>query len=136
MNTPDELDLRTIRRAWSKLTSSVPDEWTPANKARGQCAITACIIQDCLGGRLIRTVATQPDGSTESHYANLLDNGVILDATWVQFPDGTEVGPWEEREREYVLGFPETLTRFQLLMQRIDAVCTLDAVAEEGISPT
>ena len=135
MNSPDDFDLKLIRRAWSRLTSATPDEWTRESSARGQCAITACVMQDCLGGKLIRTMATAPGREPASHYANLLDNGVILDATASQFPEGTEFEEWEERTREYVLGYPATLARYYLLVQRINEVATLDLVRKEGITP-
>jgi hypothetical protein len=126
--TPDQLDVSIIRRAWSRETSASPDEWTPWNRSRGQCAITAVIVQDCIGGKLIRTVATKPDGTEESHYANLLDNGVEYDLTASQFPEGTEFGPWEERTREYVLGYPATKARYFALVRRLNECRTLDTI--------
>lgn len=100
-----------------------------ANRARGQCAVTACIIQDCMDGRLIRTVATLPDGSTESHYANLIDHDVIVDLTEDQFPEGTTFGPWEERARDYVLSYPRTRERYLTLVRRLNEIRTLERVA-------
>jgi hypothetical protein len=126
MSAPEALDVGIIRRAWSKETSASPDKWTTKNRSRGQCAITACIIQDCIGGRLIRTVAVLPDGTEESHYANLLDNDVEYDLTAVQFPEGTTFGPWEERTREYVLGYPATKARYMAFVRRLNELRTLD----------
>lgn len=129
MNTLDDLDVALIRRAWNASTSASPEEWSKDNVARGQCAITALLVQDCLEGTLIRTVATKPDGSEESHYANLLEHDVIFDLTDSQFPPGTEFGPWEERTREYVLSFEPTRERYAALLRRCNELRTLDKVA-------
>lgn len=123
------LDVDIIRRAWNRSTSASPEQWTRANPARGQCAVTACIVQDCLGGKLIRTLATPPGGEPESHYANLLDHDVIFDLTEGQFPEDTEMGAWEERTREYVMSFEPTVTRYRTLVRRLNELRTLDTLA-------
>lgn len=46
-----ELELALVN-SWSKETSLDPDNWAPANSALGQCAVTALIINDYLGGRI------------------------------------------------------------------------------------
>lgn len=103
-----------IRKAWSAQTSANPDEWTPQNRANGQCAVTALIVQDYFGGELLRVV--NHDG--QSHYYNLID-GVEIDLTRQQFESYYPQGPPEVREREYVLSFPETLRRYALLKGRL-----------------
>lgn len=128
-STQDDLDVGIIRRAWNRATSATPDEWARTNRSRGQCAITALVVQDCIGGDLVRTIASLPDGTAESHYANLLDHGVILDLTESQFPEGTTFGPWEERTRVYVLSYPKTLARYLKIVQRLNELRTLDRVA-------
>jgi hypothetical protein len=123
------LDVVAIQRAWNKMTSATPEQWSPRNRARGQCAVTALLVQDCIGGILVRTMATLPDGTSESHYATMDDvSGVIFDLTEVQFPEGTTFGPWESREREYVLSFDPTAERYQLLLQRVNEVQTIERV--------
>jgi len=129
----DTLDVAAIRLAWNRSTSASPEQWSARNRARGQCAITACVVQDCLGGRIIRTEATLPGGNTESHYANLLEHDVILDLTESQFPEGTVFGSWEERTREYVLGFPTTNARYLRLVQRLNELRTLQKVQAAGL---
>lgn len=129
----DSLDVNLIRRAWNRKTSANPAEWSPSNRARGQCAITALVVQDCFDdSKLIRTVATLPDGSTESHYATMVEHGVFIDLTDSQFPEGTKYGPWEDRSREYVTSFPETRARYQLLCKRMNELRTLDNLARFG----
>jgi hypothetical protein len=57
-----ELEL-ALRAAWSRETSEDPDEWSPANPSRGQCAVTALVIRELLGGEiLIATVRGEPLG--------------------------------------------------------------------------
>jgi hypothetical protein len=102
-----------IRRAWNSSTSVTPSEWTVGNPASGQCAVTALIVQEALGGRIMRTSV----GDT-SHYFNLLDDGEEIDLTAEQFPGGLPWAPPEERSRQYVLSFPATEARHRVLKAR------------------
>lgn len=106
--------MRDIRLAWSKDTSSDPEGWGPENPAYGQCAVTALVVQDKLGGVLLRAKV-----GDVSHYWNRTDHGDEIDLTREQFPDGTEIGPGAERSREYVLSFPDTERRYQRLRERV-----------------
>ncbi|MBI4145549.1 hypothetical protein HY493_05100 [Candidatus Woesearchaeota archaeon] len=116
-----------LRQAWARETSADPDSWTIENPAWGQCAVTALVVNDHLGGKLIWAPAKLPDGREVSHYFNELPNGVV-DLTKVQFPPGTLLPPGIEKKkdkmstREYVLSFPATQTRYLLLKQRVFAV--------------
>lgn len=110
-----------IRRAWCRETSSCPDEWSRENPARGQCAVTALILQDLTGGgQLLRA-----EVNGESHYWLLTEDGVELDMTLCQFGDDPEIGKIEMRARAYVLSFPDTVRRYNLLKQRIAVLCAL-----------
>lgn len=102
-----------IRLAWSRETSADPDGWTPENPAYGQCAVTALAVQDELGGELRRAVV-----NGVSHYWNLLPDGRHLDLTLSQFESPLRYEPdakGESRDRAYVLSFPETAERYELL---------------------
>lgn len=44
--------LDAVRRSWSIGTST---KWTLANPAAGQCSVTALVVQDHFGGRLLKT---------------------------------------------------------------------------------
>lgn len=118
MSLPDPsqiVDVPLIWRSWNRYTSATPEEWSKANPARGQCAVTALIVQDVAGGGLLRALV-----NGESHYWNLLPNGVEIDLTLQQFgPDPEITPPIEERDRIYVLSFPETRRRYRLLLQRL-----------------
>lgn len=105
-----------IAEAWCRETSASPEEWSEENPALGQCAVTALVVQDLLGGRLVRdTVGGQ------SHYFNLVLGGALgLDLTMVQFGEGAQYdGAPEERDREYVLSFPHTAARYELMRRRL-----------------
>lgn len=108
-----------MHRAWCRETSADPEGWTPENPAWGQCAVTALVVQDELGGTLRRAVV-----NGVSHYWNLLPDGRHLDLTLWQFKRPLTYDPdvfGEEREREYVLSFPDTAKRYELLRARADA---------------
>jgi hypothetical protein len=103
-----------VFRAWGRETSLDPDRWSPRNPAWGQCAVTALLVQDMLGGRLLRSVV-----QGTSHYWNLFPDGRELDLTLHQFGPKAEPGVPEERSREYVLSFPDTARRYGLLRLRV-----------------
>ena len=103
-----------LRRAWSRSTSADPGGWAPDNPAWGQCAVTALVVQDILGGRLVRAAV-----NGMSHYYNLLDTGEQIDLTLEQFPAGSSLEDQAFREREYVLSFADTARRYQLLKETI-----------------
>ena len=109
----DQLE-RDIRSAWSAETSADPAGWTATNPAWGQCAVTALVVQDELGGQLERTVI-----SGISHYYNRLPDGQVVDLTIKQFYEPDASGIVEGRDRSYVLGFPDTRRRYDLLRERI-----------------
>lgn len=100
--------------AWSRQTSADPERWVPDNPAWGQCAVTALVVQDEVGGDLLRTTV---DGG--SHYWNRLPDGSEVDLTREQFPKGAKYGQAVIKDREYVLSFPDTARRYQLLRRQV-----------------
>jgi hypothetical protein len=67
---------RTLRLCWSRSSSSL---WSEDNPARGQCGVTALVVQDRFGGELLKT---QVDGRW--HFYNHIE-GVKYDFTAEQF---------------------------------------------------
>ena len=65
-----------LRKCWSCESSSL---WTAENPARGQCGVTALVIQDCFGGEILKTLV---DGKI--HFYNKID-GLKYDFTADQF---------------------------------------------------
>ena len=99
--------------AWSAETSADPAGWRADNPSWGQCAVTALVVQDILGGELLRSTV-----GGISHYWNRID-GVELDLTLRQFGSGWLDAPPVVRERDYVLSFPDTAERYRLLRERM-----------------
>ncbi|MFF8643175.1 hypothetical protein [Streptomyces sp. NPDC015345] len=78
---------RAVRRSWSADTSppTLRSRWSPDNPARGQCGVTAMVLNDLLGGELIRG-EVQVDGRfRDYHWWNRIGQGVELDLTREQF---------------------------------------------------
>lgn len=103
-----------ITAAWCGETSARED-WTPGRRSAGQCAVTALLVQDLLGGELLRGVVCG-----ESHYWNRLPDGSQVDLTSDQFNEyRLEDGP-VVRDREYVLSFPVTAERYDKLRATVE----------------
>lgn len=102
-----------IRRSWAADTS-VDSEWSVKCPALGQCAVTALVVQDYLGGQLVRA---EVEGV--SHYWNKFNDGEI-DLTREQF---MHFSPKviSTRSRSYVLSSPDTLRRYEILKERVGA---------------
>ncbi len=124
-NISKEQLAKILEESWDKQTSA-SEEWSPANKALGQCAVTACVVQDYLGGNILNTTATLPDGTPDSHYYNLIDDEEV-DLTRSQFPEGTTFTDGAPKTkgyastREYVLSHQPTNDRYDILKQRVAA---------------
>jgi len=90
-----------------------------------QCAPTALVVQDYLGGDMLRRMMD----NGYSHYWNRLPDRqeIDLSADQLRSTGRLFVGPVIVRERAYVLSFPDTLNRYTILKQR---------VAEELASPS
>lgn len=73
---------RAFEMAWSKDTAypTIKKQWSEENKAYGQCAITALIIYDLFGGRMIYDKAN-------FHIWNELPDGTQQDFSRKQFLD-------------------------------------------------
>jgi hypothetical protein len=113
-NPPSWL-VSALEASWSRETSQDPARWSPSNPSWGQCAVTALVLQEFLGGDLLRS----PLMRGGSHYWNRLPSGAEVDATRGQFREGIVLQAGEIRPREYVLSFPETAQRYQLLKEHV-----------------
>lgn len=108
-----------LSSSWSLETCSpgLIDNWSLNNKALGQCAITALIVNDYFGGKIMRCMT-----SSGSHYYNLIA-GEIVDLTVEQFLGETpkyEYG--KERTREYLLSNEDTKKRYLLLKSKLEKI--------------
>jgi hypothetical protein len=104
-----------LRDAWSAETSVDPSRWSPSNPAYGQCAVTAIVVQDHLGGAIWRCRI-----NGVSHYFNVLDGDRRFDLTKEQFPLEAVESDLSLSSREYVLSFEATKGRYQMLSGRLD----------------
>ena len=91
--------------------------WDESNPSLGQCAITALIVNDYYGGKIMRCMA-----SSGSHYYNMIENELV-DLTVEQFlGEIPEYEKGEERTREYLLGNEDTKSRYLLLNKNLKSV--------------
>ncbi|HHT7235685.1 MULTISPECIES: hypothetical protein [Bacillus] len=65
-----------LRKSWSIETSS---KWTSESPAKGQCGVTALIVQELCGGEIKKTKVGEV-----WHFYNIVD-GKRYDFTWSQF---------------------------------------------------
>lgn len=115
--------VQAIQQSWDGDTS-VTSDWTASRPSRGQCAVTALVVQDYLGGDLLRATV---EGT--SHYWNRLPDGQIIDLSREQF-DLFEPIDIERRTREYVLSYPDTAERYRKLALRTRNHLLLDHVGD------
>jgi len=122
-----------VRAAWCVWTSDPVDQpgWRAANPASGQCASTALVVQDRLGGVLLIADVHEADGSRQGvHYWNRLPDGREVDLTREQFRGGEVVG------RPRLVERPPDVTRgrlaghYHLLAHRV-----AHALAEGTVPP-
>jgi len=103
-----------LKQSWSKQTTYFPERWSVASPATGQGAVTALVVQDYLGGEILRTTVED-----QSYYLNELPDGSQVNLTAAQFTAGTVFTTPARSTREHVLGTPATVTRYNLLKERV-----------------
>ena len=91
------------------------NNWNESNISLGQCAITAVIVNDYLGGNIRKCCV---DGI--SHYFNLID-GEIVDLTKGQFINNEEINyaDYSESSKEKILSNNDTLKRYNILKKKV-----------------
>jgi hypothetical protein len=114
------MEIRELKQlltgSWNLETCSpgLTDKWNKENPALGQCAITALIVNDFFGGKIMRCMA-----SSGSHYYNIIDDEIV-DLTVEQFLGETpQYKNGEERTREYLLSNEDTKNRYLILNKNL-----------------
>ena len=92
---------------------SLREKWTLENKTLGQGAVAALVLNDFLGGKIMRC-----ESESGSHYYNLI-NDKIVDLTVSQFKTLPNYETGIERTREYLLSNEDTKKRYKLLLERV-----------------
>ncbi|MBU0959540.1 MAG: hypothetical protein KKB31_06345 [Nanoarchaeota archaeon] len=114
---------RALEQSWCKETSSFPNKWNTGNPALGQCAVTALVVNDYVDGEIVWAQVSVGDESI-SHYFNLVD-GEEVDLTRRQFPEGIIIPKGVPKTngfkttRDYILSYPKTVERYELLKKRV-----------------
>ncbi len=105
---------RAIRAAWGREASDDPDEWSEDNPARGQCAVTALLVRDLLGGEILLANVLRKGERVERHAWNRLPSGLAIDLTRSQFKE-------DEQLEEPCVGEPIMAdpSRYELLTSRV-----------------
>jgi hypothetical protein len=76
-----------VRSSWGADTYP-PDAshpWDPGNPARGQCGVVALVVNDLLGGDLIRAEVHVNGERVDFHWWNRMPSGLEIDLTREQF---------------------------------------------------
>lgn len=126
-------ELKTITEAlessWGADTAYDRNEWSLDNKARGQCVVSSLVVQDYLGGELVKC-SVKGESISETHYFNKLADGAIIDTTKGQYTDSVVMKPQPVSYdgftsiRQKRLSDDDTRERYELLKSRVDAYLT------------
>ena len=139
-NTHHDIEkfLKVVEESWSSETSADPENWDENNRAWGQCAVTAAMVQNEFGGEIVRVMYQTPEKNASSHYFNILSDCTRVDGTLKQFPKGTVFFPSLDENNEvlkettqqylhekgfedagaYILSGESTARRYQILQNR------------------
>ncbi len=111
-----------IRESWNKDTCylDLSNQWSTDKPEIGQCAVTALLVQEKLGGKIAFN-------KNLNHYWNILDSGVIIDLTKSQFPSNTIFSIDSIKSRKSILFSAaalkqKTRRRFLLLKKRVEEI--------------
>jgi hypothetical protein len=126
MKPPIEKLIKALQSSWSAETCFDASEWSSTNPARGQCVVSSLVIQNYLGGELLR-YRVSGGNINETHYCNILSGGTVLDTTASQYrePVILKVAPVNLKGftsiREKRLAENETRKKYELLLGRVEA---------------
>jgi hypothetical protein len=93
------------------------DKWNSCLPAFGQCTVTALVVQDIFGGKIVKD-------SLNDHFWNVFEDGTEADLSREQLPQGVALRITDERTREYMLTSEraieaKTSNRYNILRERV-----------------
>jgi hypothetical protein len=115
VTVPREALAAALLASWSAETSTL---WSPENPARGQCDVTALLVQEILGGEILKTPL--PQGW---HFYNRVA-GERLDFTAGQFATPPAYADLPCRREEAAAG--ATAAQRRLLAERVRAALAIE----------
>ena len=106
-----------LRKSWSRQTCfrRLKEDWSPDNPAVGQCTVTALVVQDCFGGKILYC-------KHHTHCWNKLPDGREIDITRGQFTKNVKLCADRTKYRKRLLGFKSVLRRYMVLKQRVECL--------------
>lgn len=115
--------INALEKSWTAETQYPGLKWNRENPARGQCVVSALVVQDYFGGELRRY--TVENGEEEKHFVNVLPDGQVVDVTRSQY--GNEISLTESTPdlksyksiRQKLLADQDTSHRYQILGARV-----------------
>jgi hypothetical protein len=128
----DLLRLRTALEASWDSETSYDRVVKPGVPALGQCYTTARVVQYFFPETEIAEGEVWTGWEVEKHFWNVVDHGETafhIDLTWQQFPLGSTVRNYALRDRSTLEDSPQTRTRVEILLRRVEAA--LSATEEE-----
>lgn len=123
--------VEALEASWGLDTTLSPSDWSTDNPSRGQCVVSSLIVQDYLGGELLR-YSVDGENLHEIHYFNQLDDGTYIDTTINQYkiPITLKLKPISldgfNSVREKRLSGQSTAARYELLKERVDKYLQLN----------
>jgi hypothetical protein len=110
---------KALEKSWCKETATfgnITKTWSNLNPAYGQCLMSAVVINDLFGGKLVYD-------RTNHHYWNQLPDGTEQDFTRIQFKKGIDFVITKYRTKEEVLSDDYAIKhnankRYKLLKQK------------------
>ncbi|UQX04610.1 hypothetical protein [Streptomyces sp. RerS4] len=123
---------RALRSSWSAetCTPEFRPHWTPDNPARDQCGVTAMVLNDLLGGELIRGEVHVNGERVDYHWWNRLNAGIEIDLAREQFRSDEIVTEGIVIPRPPVAQWPRLREEYELLRDRV-----LEKLSQQQAAP-
>jgi hypothetical protein len=107
-----------IRASWGPDTTEEPGVWDEDNRAWGNCAVTALVVRDYLGGDVVVSGVVRDGVRVDRHAYNRLPSGLLVDISRDQFRNGEQ---FEAPEVVEHFLSATTFERYEILAARVRA---------------